>query len=335
MQYATAIAELEQTIRYASPNKRLETLRAITKFFLENAAHLGEDKVDVFDNVFDSLLSNIEISGLTELSESLAPIENAPRKVIRRLANDSEIRVARPVLTQSPRLTANDLVTVAQTKSQAHLLAISRRVNLPEPATDILIGRGDRDVIHNLALNASARFSDAGLNTLFEHAAQENRIAAALSTRAEVSPDVFHHSFSRAVERMETLSRSFATAQRLVITMKQQGQLGDDALLHFAADNRREEVVAALSVFSGLKHELVGTLVNADEPGGLLIVCRALGITWHPISAILKMRYGEQGLGPEKLLRAHSDFGKLSKPTAERILRYWLVRQRFSSGLQA
>src|ERR1700761_1524336 len=142
MQHATAIAELESTIRHASADKRLETLRAITKLFLENAANLGEDKVDVFDNVFDSLLNNIEITGLTELSESLAPVENAPRKVIKRLANDAEITVANPVLTQSPRLTADDLVQVAETKGQAHLMAISRRAQLPESATDILIKRG-------------------------------------------------------------------------------------------------------------------------------------------------------------------------------------------------
>jgi uncharacterized protein (DUF2336 family) len=335
MQHATAIAELEQSIKHAAPDKRLQTLRAITKLFLANAPHLGEEKVDVFDNIFDSLLSNTDISGLAELSESLAPVENAPRKVIRRLANDSEITIANPVLTQSPRLTADDLVAVAQTKGQAHLLAISRRVELPEPATDILIKRGDRDVIHNLARNTSARFSDAGLDALFEHAAQDNRIAAALSTRADVPPDVFRHSLSKAVERMEAQSRSFATAQRLVITMKQEGQLGDDALFHFAAANRRDEVVAALSVLSGLKNELVEALVDADEPGGLLIVCKALGITWHPISAILKMRCGEQGLGPEKLLRTHSDFGKLSKPTAERVLRFWQVRQRLAGGPQA
>ena len=335
MQHATAIAELERTIRHASPDKRLETLRAITKLFLDNAARLGEDKVDVFDDVFDSLLNNIEISGLTELSESLAPVENAPRKVIRRLANDSEIKVATPVLTQSPRLTSDDLVAVAQTKSQAHLLAISRRAELAQPATDILIQRGNSDVIHNLARNTSARFSEDGLSTLFERAAQDNRIAAALSTRPDVPPEVFRSSLSRAVERMETQSRSFATAQRLVITMKQEGQLGDDALYRFATANRRNEIVAALSVLSSLKHELIETLVDADEPGGLLIVCRAIGITWHPISAILKMRCGEEGLGPEKLLRAHSDFGNLSKPTAERVLRFWQVRQRLTSGPQA
>ena len=145
MQHATAIAELESTIRHASADKRLETLRAITKLFLENAANLGEDKVDVFDNVFDSLLNNIEITGLTELSESLAPVENAPRKVIKRLANDAEITIANPVLTQSSRLTADDLVQVAETKGQAHLMAISRRAQLPESATDILIKRGDRE----------------------------------------------------------------------------------------------------------------------------------------------------------------------------------------------
>jgi hypothetical protein len=50
---------------------------------------------------------------------------------------------------------------------------------------------------------------------------------------------------------------------------------------------------------------------------------------------MLKMRCGEQGLAPEKLLRTHADFGNLSKPTAERVLRFWQVRQRLANGPQA
>ena len=65
------------------------------------------------------LVEAIETKVRAELSERLAPISNAPSKVIRRLASDDEIAVARPVLAQSPRLTPADLVDIAETKSSS------------------------------------------------------------------------------------------------------------------------------------------------------------------------------------------------------------------------
>ena len=51
---------------------------------------------------------------------------------------------------------------IASTKGQDHLLAISGRTNLPEAVTDVIVDRGEGNVIRSLANNASARFSDAG-----------------------------------------------------------------------------------------------------------------------------------------------------------------------------
>ena len=65
-------------------------------------------------------------------------------KLVRRLAKDDDIAVAGPVLTQSPRLPETDLVEIAKTKSQAHLLAISGRTGIAEAVTDVLVRRGDR-----------------------------------------------------------------------------------------------------------------------------------------------------------------------------------------------
>jgi len=77
-----------------------------------------------------------------ELSAQLAPIGNAPVNVIQRLARDDEITVAGPVLAQSPRLSPTDLVDIAETKSQAHLLAISGREAIAPMVTDVLVHRG-------------------------------------------------------------------------------------------------------------------------------------------------------------------------------------------------
>src|SRR5579875_3773341 len=192
----------------APPSQRLATLRAVTKLFLANAPGLSEDKVEIFDTVFQSLVDKIDHNCLMELSECLAPIDNAPRRIIKRLASDPEIRVARPVLVQSPRLSTDDLVELAQTQSQAHLLAISKRAALPERATDVLIQRGNREVVHSVASNRAARLSDKGLAALSMRAAQDERIAAAISGRPDVPPEVFRHLLSNALTQLEAKTRS-------------------------------------------------------------------------------------------------------------------------------
>ena len=75
--------------------------------------------------VFGLLIEEIEIKARAELSNRLAPVSNAPVKVLRRLANDDDIAVAGPVLTLAPRLAEADLIDVASNKGQAHLHAIS------------------------------------------------------------------------------------------------------------------------------------------------------------------------------------------------------------------
>ena len=75
---------------------------------------------------------------------------------------DDDIEVARPVLTRSERLSEHTLVATANSKSQQHLYAITQRDALSEAVTDILVERGDRDVVHAVVKNRGARFSDAG-----------------------------------------------------------------------------------------------------------------------------------------------------------------------------
>ena len=154
---ASLIPELEEVIQHGSPERRAETLKRITTYFLSGASRFNEDHVRLFDQVFSSLILEIETKARSELSNRLAPIGNAPVEVLRRLAHDDDIAVAGPVLKQSQRLADTDLVDIAQTKSQAHLLAISGRAGIAEPVTDVLVRRGDREVVHSVAENRSAR----------------------------------------------------------------------------------------------------------------------------------------------------------------------------------
>jgi uncharacterized protein (DUF2336 family) len=111
------IAELEDAIKSGSPEKRVETLRRVTDLFLNDADRLNEAQVGLFDDVLCHLIKRIETKTLAELSGTLAPIDNSPIEVIRRLARNDEIAVAGPVLAQSARLTSDDLIEIAGSKS--------------------------------------------------------------------------------------------------------------------------------------------------------------------------------------------------------------------------
>ena len=158
--------ELETTLASGSNSRGIEILTSVTDLFINGAPRFSEDQIGVFDDVMARLMVRIEAKARAKLAQRLAPIANAPRNVIQLLAFDDDIEVARPVLTRSERLSEHTLVATANSKSQQHLYAITQRDALSEAVTDILVERGDRDVVHAVVKNRGARFSDAGFRLL-------------------------------------------------------------------------------------------------------------------------------------------------------------------------
>ena len=158
----TVITELECAIAKGSSQQRAEMLMQVADLFVANSPSYTDAEIGLFDDIITRLATEIEISVRSLLAERLAPIANAPANIMRILASDDEIKVAYPVLAQSERLDEAILVQSARSKSQEHLLAISRRKTLSEVITDVLIERGNKQVVLSTAKNRGARFSEAG-----------------------------------------------------------------------------------------------------------------------------------------------------------------------------
>ncbi len=132
-------------------------LRRVTDLFIVGANRYSDEEIAAFDDIIGRLAVEIEISARALLAVRLAPIANAPPKTIRALAFDDSIEVARPILIQSERLDDPTLVENAKNKGQEHLLAISQRRVLSEAVTDVLVARGDQQVVLSTAENRGAR----------------------------------------------------------------------------------------------------------------------------------------------------------------------------------
>jgi uncharacterized protein (DUF2336 family) len=350
------IPELEDVIQHGSPQRRATTLQRITDLFINGSPHFDEEHVALFDDVLCRLVAEIEAKVRAAMSNSLAPIANAPSNLMRRLAHDDDIAVARPVITQSPRLKETDLVEIARTKGQAHLVAIAGRDGIGEAVTDILMRRGDTEVMRNVADNQSAKLSERGFSTLVDRAEGDGDLAEKLGARADIPHHLFRQLLVRAtavvqqrllaqakpetsteIQRMldkvarelgeSAPARDYAAAQRVVLNLHQTGSLDEMALADFAKEKRFEETMASLSLLCGIPIETVERLIGGDRPDPILIMCKAAGYSWTTARAIIVARPSAKGSSSQALDVAFANFEKLSPSTAQRVVRFWQVRE--------
>ena len=154
------LQKIDEAILQGSPESRARALWHATDLLI--AGRYTEDQIWSFGEVIGRLADEIEVAARAKLAKRLAYTDNAPINVVKKLAFDDSIDVAGPVLRHSERIDSKTLVANARTKSQAHLLAISKRSSVPAVVTDELVTRGNREVVHSVAANNGARFSDFG-----------------------------------------------------------------------------------------------------------------------------------------------------------------------------
>ena len=355
MQHLSLIDDLESSIKQGNPEGRVQTLRRITDLFLHDSNRLNDEQIAVFDDVLCLLAEKIEKTALVELGTRLAPVDMAPIKVIRRLARDEEIDVAAPVLTGSRRLTTADLVEIAQTRSQAHLLAISGRTILDPRLTDALLVRGDQQVVSALAKNAGAQFSDTGFTRLVERAEGDDSLGELVGLRRDLPGNLLQELLRRAseivkqkilalvpperradIERIiakvgKTLGRNsehdYGEAERNVAALAAAGKLDEAALVTFVRKRQKDELIAAIARLCSAPIGVIAQLLNGHRNDAVLLPCKAAQLSWPTVEFILYDKLAGQAAISDIVALARKDYAKLSTATAQRTLRFMNVHE--------
>lgn len=355
------ISELEDAVRRGPRHRRAEALRRITALFVDTAPRYSDAQVALFDDVFALLIDEIENQARAELARRLAPVGNAPHNILRILAHDEDIAVAGPVLTLAPRLSEADLVDVATTKGQAHLHAISTRRELGEAVTDILVRRGDGEVARSVAENHGARLSETGFFRLLKRAESDGKLAEKVGLRPDIPPHLFQELLTRAtaiVHRrllasatpelkveirriLEKVShdvsarigpRDYREAQRVVLRLHRAGTMDEATLAAFAADSKYEETVVALAALSKVPVAIADRLMAGDRPDPVLILCKAAGMSWPTVKAVITVQPDGKPPSTLGIDAAFANYDRLSPSTAQRVVRFWQVRHHQKSA---
>jgi uncharacterized protein (DUF2336 family) len=352
------INEIETSIAQSTGGRRAEMVRHLTDLFLVNADQYSDAEIALIDDVFVRLVATIEESARALLAIRLGPISKAPPKIVRALACDDAIDVASPVLIRSEQLDDSILIGCAKTKSQEHLLAISRRKRLTEPVTDILVERGDQQVVLSTAQNSGARFSEKGFATLVRRSDGDDLLAKCVGSR----PDIPRHIFDQLLEiasdavraKLEAENRfnndniqrvvadvtdriqahatvhppNYAAAQALVESLKKAGQLGGDKLDAFARAGQVEQTIAALALMTDMPIEVVQRKFDDEQAEFILVLSKSAGLSWQTTKAILGLGTGKIRRSPHEVEQCENAFQRLNQPTAQQIISFHRTRER-------
>jgi uncharacterized protein (DUF2336 family) len=184
------IAQFDAALGKLPSSQHLLVQRQVTDLFLSCSAFYNERQAAILNGLMGRLIERVDRRALLDLSGRLAAVDNAPANVIGRLSSDNDIAIAGPVLEKSKVLTDENLAAIAKVKSQDHLLAIAGRKRIGEIVTDVLVERGNVDVVRKVAGNPGAIFSELGFVKIVHIASGNEALAIALACRNDVPEEL-------------------------------------------------------------------------------------------------------------------------------------------------
>lgn len=365
IEISSLIDELEDALSTGTEQRRLVVLRRVSDLFIAGSGRYSPEQVALFDDVLLRLAEQIEDEARARLADALAPMTNAPPRIIRALAFDDAIEVAAPVLTTSERLSEADLVANAKTKSQQHLFAISQRATLTEAVTDVLVDRGDDGVVRSVAKNNGARFSYSGFGRLVERAKDDDVLADTVGARTDIPRHYFLKLLESASANVRTklvaanpqaaglirdtvaeisghISREVRNASPEHVQAKRSAKKRykvrqpSEADVHMRAHSQDfEKTVVALALFGRLSIDLVERALLDQRPDMVLILAKAAGCSRTTTKAILLMQAAGRGMSDADMEQALASFDRLSEKTAKRVLEFYERRMAHSHAVAA
>src|SRR5882757_7893860 len=343
--------ELQATLAHGTVARRVETLRRVTDLFLNGTVDYSDQQIGLFDDVFQCLMLHIETSAKQLLANRLAPVDTAPPLTIRALAFDDAIEVAGPVLSQSKRLDDEALIETARNKSQAHLMAISTRKVLSGAVTDVLVLRGNDEVIQSTVTNPGAEFTDRGFTRLVNRAEGDDNLATCVGLRPTIPRHLYLKLLAKASDtvrqRLEaanpaqaadipavvkeaahrTRSAKSATTQQTAIAHALVKWLDEFQIAAFAEAGKFDETNASIAALAGVPVFVAENMMIETRAEGVMILAKVAGMSWSTVRAILNMRDELSGTDPTDLQACKETYERLRLSTAQQVLRFHRMQQ--------
>jgi uncharacterized protein (DUF2336 family) len=357
------LRDLDEAVSRGTPESRARALWHTTDLMV--GGRYSDDEIWTFGEVIGRLADEIEVTARAQLAKRLARFEDAPVNIIHKLAFDDSIEVAGPILQGSDRLEPYALVANVCTKSQSHLLAISKRETLEESVTDVLVTRGNEEVVKSVATNNGAHFSDFGFLHMVQRAEGDSILAEHLGLRKDIPRHVFQQLIAKATddvkrrlldERPEMVehirstvvdvagtlqskfgpsSRSHYVAKRVVATQHRQGNLNETSISVYARTHKLEEVTIGLSLLCSLPSDVIERALLDNNRETLLLLAKALNFCWATTMALLFLGAKDHRITARELNDLEREYARLNIETSRSVLEFYQSKKNIDKNAAA
>ncbi|MGB8274491.1 MAG: DUF2336 domain-containing protein [Alphaproteobacteria bacterium] len=257
------------------------------------------------------------------LAEALKDVADAPPDIISKLARDTEIDVAGPVLAHSPVLSDEELIEIIRTcRIAGPVAAISGRRNLGPGVADAVVETNDVEAVAALLANPSAQIREETLDRIIDRADEVEAWHGPLVHRPKLSPGavqklaqfvadslvevlqargdldadtvkVLKVELGQRLERDQAAERKTGTVDEAlaqVHALKAQGKLGEEEIAEALARGDRRFVAAALTVLTNEPMGLVNKVAESKSGRGVVALCWKAGLSMR-FATQLQLRF--------------------------------------------
>jgi uncharacterized protein (DUF2336 family) len=293
------LKELVHLAHERADESRCKFLRQVTDVFMLTPERYTDLQRQCFGEIIEKVAYDLEWQMRKELARRISSENYAPRKLVQRLAHDV-IPVAQPVLEQSPVLTEVDLVQVSENRSQYHLLAITKRMDIGTRLAAVLVKHGDGHVIESLVHNQQAEISLDDIQHIAKRAESCNLLQLALVRRRDLPKSVMIDLFDHVSESLKNklqeriadsdmrnledvidsmkanvLQSKQSRAELHIDELARSGRLNEQSLLCFVKKNKPLEFLIGLAMFLEIDISTVQQVLTDETGKGLSIALRA------------------------------------------------------------
>lgn len=356
---ANRLEKLVELAREPSSDKRRELLREITDVFLVAPDSHSQAEIGHFDAIMCSAARNVEAAMRKALATRLANVPAAPHGLIKQLAEDSEIEVARPVLQSSPVLTDEDLINVVKSRGAEHMAAISTRREVSERVVEEIVERGNERVLVTLAKNRTANFSRKAMTDMVEKSECMPGLQESLIDRRDVPPDLLGSMFFFVSERLkheimeqtdeldadeldrqlreswkavsaeaqEAVSEELTGAERFIREMVRTNSLNESLLIELLSNQRHTEFLHAFAYLAEIDVMTAQRILADKSCESLAIACKAARLDRSTFAKIVFTMFKDAEAASGNSLKLVDAFDSVNVQTAQRVMRFWRIRK--------
>ena len=277
------------------------------------------------------------------IAEALKDSPDAPAHVVQQLARDIEIRVAGPILQNSPVLADGDLIDIMGSGPiKGVLKAIAKRRNVSQGVAEIVVNRAiaspdEASAVTDLLANDTARIGQGTMNKIIDVAPEHGDWHGPLASRKDLTSDNMRRVAEIPSEAIaETMSSrtdldsaamtalSNMIAKRMADLHKKRAEAAggtpvkpanDEFLLSAMKSGKVAPICAALSLRAGISPEVTMRMLTSKNAKAVTALAWKAGMSMSQAQA-LQVNIG--GIAQQKALAPTGNGGfPIAQPDME------------------